>query len=58
LGVFLGGHQIHASIPTNKFLDAGADPKEIPLSHEFILNWDLLAFNPSFVKGVTDDPQV
>ncbi|KAJ4788988.1 Photosystem I P700 chlorophyll a apoprotein A1 [Rhynchospora pubera] len=30
------GHQIHVSLPINKFLDAGVDPKEIPLPHEFI----------------------
>uniref|UniRef100_A0A452YKK0 Photosystem I P700 chlorophyll a apoprotein A1 n=2 Tax=Aegilops tauschii subsp. strangulata TaxID=200361 RepID=A0A452YKK0_AEGTS len=37
------GHQIHVSLPINQFLDAGVDPKEIPLPHEFILNRDLLA---------------
>ena len=36
------GHQIHVSLPINQFLDAGVDPKEIPLPHEFILNRDLL----------------
>jgi photosystem I P700 chlorophyll a apoprotein A1 len=28
------GHQIHVSLPINKLLDAGVDPKEIPLPHE------------------------
>ncbi|KAF3326301.1 photosystem I P700 apoprotein A1 [Carex littledalei] len=37
------GHQIHVSLPINKFLDAGVDAKEIPLPHEFLLNQDLLA---------------
>ncbi|KAH0660584.1 hypothetical protein KY289_029332 [Solanum tuberosum] len=37
------GHQVHVSLPINKFLNAGVDPKEIPLPHEFILNRDLLA---------------
>jgi len=38
----------------NQFLDAGVDPKEIPLPHEFILNHDLLAqFYPSFAEGAT-----
>jgi photosystem I P700 chlorophyll a apoprotein A1 len=34
----LGWHQIHVSLPINKLLDAGVDPKEIPLPHEFLLN--------------------
>ncbi|KAJ8750120.1 hypothetical protein K2173_014035 [Erythroxylum novogranatense] len=37
------GHQVHISLPINQFLNAGVDPKEIPLPHEFILNRDLLA---------------
>jgi len=38
----------------NQFLDAGVDPKEIPLPHEFILNHDLLAqLYPSFAEGAT-----
>ncbi|KAL2943194.1 hypothetical protein RDABS01_031542 [Bienertia sinuspersici] len=37
------GHQVHVSLPINQFLNAGVDPKEIPLPHEFILNRDLLA---------------
>ncbi|KAL2934925.1 hypothetical protein RDABS01_018044 [Bienertia sinuspersici] len=37
------GHQVHVSLPTNQFPNAGVDPKEIPLPHEFILNRDLLA---------------
>ncbi|KAL5644907.1 hypothetical protein ACJX0J_001851 [Zea mays] len=48
------GHQIHVSLPFNQFLDAGVDPKEIPLPHEFILNRDLLAqLYPSFAEGAT-----
>ncbi|KAI5016268.1 hypothetical protein ZWY2020_006119 [Hordeum vulgare] len=48
------GHQIHVSLPINQFLDAGVDPKEIPLPHECILNRDLLAqLYPSFAEGAT-----
>jgi photosystem I P700 chlorophyll a apoprotein A1 len=48
------GHQIHVSLPINKLLDAGIDPKEIPLPHEFILNRELMAqLYPSFAKGLT-----
>ncbi|XP_074570558.1 photosystem I P700 chlorophyll a apoprotein A1-like, partial [Curcuma longa] len=48
------GHQIHVSLPINQFLDAGVDPKEIPLPHEFILNRNLLAqLYPSFAEGAT-----
>eukprot|EP01024_Parvocaulis_polyphysoides_P052567 TRINITY_DN519_c0_g1_i1.p1 TRINITY_DN519_c0_g1~~TRINITY_DN519_c0_g1_i1.p1 ORF type:complete len:649 (-),score=39.18 TRINITY_DN519_c0_g1_i1:48-1994(-) len=47
------GHQIHVSLPVNKLLDAGIDPKEIPLPHEFLLNRDLMAqLYPSFSKGL------
>ncbi|KAF9601472.1 hypothetical protein IFM89_020239 [Coptis chinensis] len=36
------------------FADAGVDPKEIPLPHEFLLNRDLLAqLYPSFAEGAT-----
>ena len=28
------GHQVHVSLPINQFLNAGVDPKEIPLPHE------------------------
>ncbi|PHT86514.1 Photosystem I chlorophyll a apoprotein A1 [Capsicum annuum] len=46
------GHQVHVSLPTNQFLKAGVDPKEIPLPHEFILNRHLLAqLYPSFAEG-------
>ncbi|KAL5645691.1 hypothetical protein ACJX0J_004748 [Zea mays] len=49
------GHQIHVSLPINQFLDAGVDPKEIPLPHEFILNRDLLAqLYPSFFSRGLD----
>ncbi|KAL1165753.1 hypothetical protein V6Z11_A06G149900 [Gossypium hirsutum] len=48
------GHQVHVSLPINQFLNAGVDPKEIPLPYEFILNRDLLAqLYPSFAKGAT-----
>ncbi|CAN1359156.1 Photosystem I P700 chlorophyll a apoprotein A1 [Linum perenne] len=47
-------HQVHVSLPINQFLNAGVDPKEIPLPHEFILNRDLLAqLYPSFAEGAT-----
>jgi len=47
------GHQIHIAAPINKLLDAGVDPKEIPLPHEFIANRDLMAqLYPSFAKGI------
>ena len=35
------GHQIHVALPINKLLDAGINPKEIPLPHEFF-NRDLM----------------
>ncbi|PHT97119.1 Photosystem I chlorophyll a apoprotein A1 [Capsicum chinense] len=48
------GHQVHVSLPINQFLNAGVDPKEIPLPHEFILNRDLVAqLYPSFAEGAT-----
>jgi photosystem I P700 chlorophyll a apoprotein A1 len=48
------GHQIHVSLPINKLLDAGVDPKEIPLPHEFLVNRDLITqLYPSFAKGLT-----
>jgi hypothetical protein len=28
------GHQIHIALPINTLLDAGVDPKEIPLPHD------------------------
>lgn len=47
------GHQIHLSLPINKLLDAGVDPKEIPLPHEFLLNRDLMSqLYSSFEKGL------
>ncbi len=47
------GHQIHISLPINKLLDAGVDPKEIPLPHEFILNRQIMQdLYPSFAKGL------
>ncbi|KAD2393655.1 hypothetical protein E3N88_40632 [Mikania micrantha] len=48
------GHHVHVSLLINQFLNAGVDPKEIPLPREFILNRDLLAqLYPSFAKGET-----
>ena len=48
------GHQIHIALPVNTLLDAGVDPKEIPLPHEFMLNRALMAeLYPSFAKGLT-----
>ncbi|OUS44438.1 hypothetical protein BE221DRAFT_173402, partial [Ostreococcus tauri] len=50
----MGGHQIHIALPVNTLLDAGVDPKEIPLPHEFMLNRALMAeLYPSFAKGLT-----
>jgi photosystem I P700 chlorophyll a apoprotein A1 len=47
------GHQIHIAVPVNRLLDAGVDPKEIPLPHEWILNRDLIIqLYPSFAKGL------
>ena len=47
------GHQVHIALPINKLLDAGVDPKEIPLPHEFLLNRGLMAsLFPSFEKGL------
>jgi photosystem I P700 chlorophyll a apoprotein A1 len=48
------GHQIHVSLPVNKLLDAGVDPKEIPLPHTLLLNKSIIAdLYPSFSKGLT-----
>jgi photosystem I P700 chlorophyll a apoprotein A1 len=47
------GHQIHIALPINKLLDAGVDPKEIPLPHEFLLKRELMAqLFPSFAQGL------
>jgi len=47
------GHQIHVSLPVNKFLDSGVNPTQIPLPHEFILNKDLMSqLYPSFSNGL------
>jgi hypothetical protein len=47
------GHQIHVSLPVNKLLDAGVDPKEIPLPHDLLLNRAIMAdLYPSFAKGL------
>ena len=55
MGPFLGqDNTVHVSLPINQFLNAGVDPKEILLPHEFLLNRDLLAqLYPSFAKGAT-----
>nr|YP_010261078.1 photosystem I P700 apoprotein A1 [Cephaleuros parasiticus]UIB39019.1 photosystem I P700 apoprotein A1 [Cephaleuros parasiticus] len=46
------GHQIHVALPINTLLDAGTDPKEIPLPHEF-LNRDVIGqLFPSFQQGL------
>ena len=46
-------HQIHIALPINTLLDAGVDPKEIPLPHEFMLNRELMAqLYPSFGQGL------
>ncbi len=48
------GHQIHISLPINMLLDAGIDPKEIPLPHEFLFDRQLMAqLYPSFSQGLT-----
>jgi len=47
------GHQIHVSLPINKLLDAGVDPKEIPLPHDLMFNRAFMAdLYPSFSKGL------
>uniref|UniRef100_UPI003001A8A5 photosystem I P700 apoprotein A1 n=1 Tax=Cephaleuros lagerheimii TaxID=2738443 RepID=UPI003001A8A5 len=47
------GHQIHVALPINTLLDAGVDPKEIPLPHEF-LNRDVIGnLFPSFKQGLS-----
>jgi photosystem I P700 chlorophyll a apoprotein A1 len=44
------GHQIHISLPVNKLLDAGVDPKKF-LYHELLLNKSIMAdLYPSFAK--------
>lgn len=48
------GHQIHVSLPINKLLDSGVNPKDIPLPHEFIFNKSLMIqLFPSFAQGLT-----
>jgi photosystem I P700 chlorophyll a apoprotein A1 len=48
------GHQIHIAIPVNTLLDAGVDPAEIPLPHEWLLNTSLMSqLYPSFANGLS-----
>ena len=46
------GHQIHVALPINKLLDAGVDPKEIPLPHEFLNREVMAQIFPSFKEGL------
>jgi photosystem I P700 chlorophyll a apoprotein A1 len=47
------GHQIHIALPINKLLDAGINPSEIPLPHEFLLDKSqMINLFPSFEKGL------
>jgi photosystem I P700 chlorophyll a apoprotein A1 len=47
------GHQVHVSLPINKLLDSGVDPKDIPLPHEFLLDRDMMAeLYPVFKSGL------
>jgi len=48
------GNQVNLSLPIDQLRNAGVDPKEIPLPHEFLLNRDLLAqLSPSKAEGAT-----
>ncbi len=47
------GHLIHVSAPINKLLDAGVNPKDIPLPHEFLLDKAFMAdLYPGFAEGL------
>jgi photosystem I P700 chlorophyll a apoprotein A1 len=47
------GHQIHIAAPVNLLLDAGVDPREIPLPHEWLLDRNLISrLYPSFARGL------
>nr|YP_010261196.1 photosystem I P700 apoprotein A1 [Cephaleuros karstenii]UIB39137.1 photosystem I P700 apoprotein A1 [Cephaleuros karstenii] len=46
------GHQIHVALPINTLLDAGVDPKEIPLPHEFLNRAVIGEIFPSFKQGL------
>jgi photosystem I P700 chlorophyll a apoprotein A1 len=47
------GHQIHVAAPINKLLDAGVNPKDIPLPHEFLFDKAFMAeLYPSFAQGL------
>ena len=47
------GHQIHVAAPINQLLDAGVDPKDIPLPHEFLFDKAFMAeLYPSFAQGL------
>jgi photosystem I P700 chlorophyll a apoprotein A1 len=45
------GHQIHVSLPINKLLDAGVDPKKFPMN--FIKSSLMAQLYPSFKQGLT-----
>jgi photosystem I P700 chlorophyll a apoprotein A1 len=47
------GHQIHIAAPVNRLLDAGFDPQDIPLPHEWMFNRELIIrLYPGFTKGI------
>ncbi len=47
------GHQIHVAAPINKLLDAGVDPGDIPLPHEFLFDKAFMAeLYPGFAEGL------
>ncbi|MGD1906433.1 MAG: photosystem I core protein PsaA [Leptolyngbyaceae cyanobacterium] len=47
------GHLIHVAVPTNRLMDAGVLPQNVPLPHEFILDKSLMVeLFPSFAQGV------
>jgi photosystem I P700 chlorophyll a apoprotein A1 len=45
------GHQIHVSLPINKLLDAGVDPKKFPMN--FTKSSLMAQLYPSFKQGLT-----
>jgi photosystem I P700 chlorophyll a apoprotein A1 len=47
------GHLVHVALPVNYLLDAGLDPRDVPLPHELLLGGELLSdIYPSFGKGL------